>query len=191
MGYHSRLRYLIDNQPNAAKYQAWKSKSTAEKQALYATATGQGGPRVPVVRQPGYLIPMTATTTVKVAVKYPILADSPGHPVAISLKSILQPEFQKQSIPAGFEGSEAKGRKKPAILRLTERDATASPRTSRILGTSYKAKKSDSASSGFGKKDETQTALLAETTVETGANTWVGTSANRTFKRIPEIDFVL
>lgn len=191
MGYHSRLRYLIDNQANAAKYKAWKDMDTAQRQAAYKTAAEQGGPRVPIVRRPGYLIPMKASATAKIAVKYPILSDSPGHPVATSLKGILQPEYQKEQIPTGFEGSEAKGRKQPAILRLTERDATASARTSRILGTAYKAKKSDSASGGFGKKDDSTTALMTETTVEAAAVNWIGTSANRSIKLIPEINFVL
>ena len=167
----------------------------AQRQAAYKTATDQGGPRVPVIRQSGYLIPMGASTTAKVVGSYPIFGDNPGHAIATALKNILQPNFQKTTIPTGFQKSTPQGRKQPAIARLTERDANVAPRTSRILGTSYKARKSDSASGGAGKDDETQAvsgnpAAFTEQ-LETALSTWQNAGPFRTTKLIPEINFIL
>lgn len=195
MGYHSKLRYLQDNQANLANYLAWKNMDKAQRQAAYATATAQGGTRVPVVRKPGFLIPMKASSTAKIAGAYPIFADNPGHAIATALKGILQPKYQKDTLPSGFTQGNSDGRLQPAIARLTERETALSPRTSRILKSSYKARKSDSASGGAGKNTEAQdittTATSFESELSSALDVWVNAGNFRSKKLIPEIKFIL
>jgi hypothetical protein len=195
MGYHSNLKYLIDNQPNAAKYEAWKKENKAQRQASYKTATDQGGARIKVVRTKGYLIPMGAGANQKVAGVYPVFGSGTAGSPAVELKAALQPDYQKLTLPAGLAESNMRGRKQPAIVRWTQRDSTPKERTSRILGGKYSARLSDSASGGVGKKEETQdvagTATSFQKQIEGINATWQGAGAYRLAKLIPEINFVL
>lgn len=140
------------------EYQTWLKKTRAQKQAAYKAVAKAVADRVKVERTKGYILPFNGTND-KVYLSTRIIADAQtgtGDAVANTIRDLAQSRVNKTLPETGDPFSLTVPRFQFAKISGTRRTQVATTDSeSRITGLPYKRHRSNSASSPFGKKDNT------------------------------------
>ena len=139
-------------------YQTWVKKTRAQKQAAYKTVAKPVSDRVVDERTVGYNLPFNGTND-KVYLSTRIIADTQqgaGGTVAGTIRGLIADRVYKVLPATGDPFSLSVPRFQFAKISGTLRtQAATTDSESRITGLPYKRHRSNSASSPFGKKDNT------------------------------------
>lgn len=164
-------------------YQTWLKKTRAQKQTAYKAVAKAPNDRVKVERTNGYILPFNGTND-KVYISTRIIAatqQGAGSTVAGTVRDLVSSRVSNTLPTTGDPFSLSIPRfgfaKIYGTLRTTE---ATSDSESRITGLPYKRHRSNSASSPFGKKDNTDNYADAINEIKAAAayKTFVATTGN-------------